>query len=307
MKSLLTCIFAALMAFTAFPAAFAQTPQGFSYQAIANNTNGTPVANGSVAVRISVLDNSATGTAVYTETHAKTTNAQGLFNLNIGQGTPTTGVFANINWAQNAKYVKVELDPAGGTNYTTVGTNQLMSVPYALYAEKSNTVDAANIIGSIELDNGSTGVLTSNTAYAFNSTQSGNQWWTQSLSGTPIKILGSKGNIGVLTSNTAYAFNSSQIGNQWWSQSLSGSNAQMLVSNGIIAVMTSNTAYVFNSNQIGNQWWSQSLSGTVKYFAIQGGKVLIVTTNTAYTFNINQSGNQWWSQSLSGTVLDYAK
>ncbi|MBL7878853.1 MAG: hypothetical protein JNN23_03155 [Chryseobacterium gambrini] len=109
----------------------AQVPQAFSYQTIAFNAAGTPIANGNVSLRISILDNAANGTVLYTETQNKTTNAKGLVNLNIGQGTATTGNFGAINWGTNAKFVKVEMDPAGGSNYTNVGVNQLMSVPYA--------------------------------------------------------------------------------------------------------------------------------------------------------------------------------
>ncbi|WP_294299998.1 hypothetical protein [uncultured Chryseobacterium sp.] len=109
----------------------AQVPQAFSYQTIAFNAAGAPIANGNVSFRISILDNSATGTVLYTETQTKTTNAKGLVNLNIGQGTATTGNFGGINWGTNTKFVKVEMDPAGGSNYTNVGVNQLMSVPYA--------------------------------------------------------------------------------------------------------------------------------------------------------------------------------
>lgn len=109
----------------------AQVPQAFSYQTIAFNATGAPIANGNVALRISILDNSATGTVLYTETQNKTTNSKGLVNLNIGQGTPTTGNFGGINWGTNTKFVKVEMDPAGGSNYTNVGVNQLMSVPYS--------------------------------------------------------------------------------------------------------------------------------------------------------------------------------
>ncbi|WP_326984083.1 hypothetical protein VUJ46_05935 [Chryseobacterium sp. MYb264] len=109
----------------------AQVPQAFSYQTIAFNASGAPISNGNVSLKISILDNTATGNVLYTETHAKTTNSKGLVNLNIGQGTPTTGNFGGINWGTNPKFIKVELDPQGGSNYTNVGVNQLMSVPYA--------------------------------------------------------------------------------------------------------------------------------------------------------------------------------
>lgn len=116
---------------------YSQVPQGISYQAVAFNTSGSPVVNGNVGVKISILDNSISGTVVYSETYLKLTNAQGLFNLNIGQGTPSTGTFSSINWGTNSKFLKVEVDPAGGTNYTNIGTNQLMSVPYTLYSKES--------------------------------------------------------------------------------------------------------------------------------------------------------------------------
>ncbi len=121
------------IAFSLFLAslAYSQVPQAFTYQTIAFNSAGAPIANGNVNLRISILDNSATGTVLYTETHTKTTNSKGLVNLNIGQGTATTGNFGGINWGTNTKFVKVEMDPAGGSNYTNVGVNQLMSVPYS--------------------------------------------------------------------------------------------------------------------------------------------------------------------------------
>ncbi|AZA81354.1 hypothetical protein C1637_01920 [Chryseobacterium lactis] len=135
---------------------FAQVPQGFTYQAIAFNPSGNPVANGNVSVKISILNNSVTGTNLYTETHSKTTNSKGLINLNIGQGTPVSGTFSGINWAINSKFIKVEIDPAGGTNYTSVGTNQLMSVPYAMTASKIDISSPGSSIGDDILESKST-------------------------------------------------------------------------------------------------------------------------------------------------------
>jgi hypothetical protein len=123
---------------------YSQAPQGISYQAVAFDLGGNPIANGNVGVKISIIDNSISGTVVYSETHAKTTNAQGLFNLNIGQGSAIASAFSSINWGTNSKFLKVEVDPAGGTNYTNIGTNQLMSVPYALFAENVSTQQTIN-------------------------------------------------------------------------------------------------------------------------------------------------------------------
>lgn len=122
---------------------FAQVPQGIPYQAAARGANGQPLANKNVNVRFSIIDSVATGTIVYQETHITITNNVGLFSLNLGLGTPVTGTFAGINWGKNFKFMKVELDPSGtGSNYTDLGTQQMMSVPYALYA--GNVVQSGN-------------------------------------------------------------------------------------------------------------------------------------------------------------------
>jgi hypothetical protein len=98
-----------------------------------------------VKVRFSILDSTATGTAVYVETHNTTTSALGLFTANVGMGTASTGTFSSINWGQNYKFLKVELDTtATGNSYIDLGTQQMMSVPYALYASHSTTTSSPN-------------------------------------------------------------------------------------------------------------------------------------------------------------------
>lgn len=117
----------------------AQTPvpSGINYQAIARNSNGGVYVNQSIAVRISVLQGSSSGAIQYSETHAVTTNGFGLFSLKIGGGTPVQGTFDDITWSTANQYVKVEVDIAGGTNYVEIGNSELLSVPYALYAESA--------------------------------------------------------------------------------------------------------------------------------------------------------------------------
>ncbi len=119
--------------------AFSQTPQGIPYQAIARNANGNILASQTIAVRFTIFTGSANGTIAYAERHTTTTNALGLFTLIIGAGTPQSNTFSGINWGIGTKFLQIELDPAGGTNYTNLGTTQMMSVPYALYAETSGT------------------------------------------------------------------------------------------------------------------------------------------------------------------------
>ncbi len=116
----------------------AQTPQGLPYQAVARNASGEVLSTQSISVQFTVRNASTNGTILYRETHAATTNTLGLFTLIIGQGTPNVGTFSTINWGVASKYLQVEMDVTGGTNYVDFGTTQLMSVPYALYAEKAN-------------------------------------------------------------------------------------------------------------------------------------------------------------------------
>jgi hypothetical protein len=112
----------------------AQAPQKFNYQAIARNAQGNDLQNQPVGIRISILDGGTNGTLVYQETQTKTTNQFGLFTLEIGGGTVVSGDFSSIAWGSGSKYIKTEIDPTGGTNYTVAGNSQLISVPYALYA-----------------------------------------------------------------------------------------------------------------------------------------------------------------------------
>jgi hypothetical protein len=118
--------------------AFAQTGlTGINYQAVARNTNGTVLANQPVKVKISVLGGSASGAVQYEESHSLSTNQLGLFTLQIGKGTPSTGAFATVPWQNANQYLKVEL-AVGSGSYADLGTTPLMSVPYALFAANSN-------------------------------------------------------------------------------------------------------------------------------------------------------------------------
>jgi hypothetical protein len=101
----------------------AQAPAKFNYQGIARTSAGQPLASQAVAMRISIMDGTATGTVVYKETQSTVTNAYGLYNVSIGSGTVETGTMETVDWSSGDKYIKVELDPAGGTTYADLGTS----------------------------------------------------------------------------------------------------------------------------------------------------------------------------------------
>lgn len=121
----------------------AQAPQSFQYQSVVRNASGNPVVSQNVGVRISILQGSATGTPVFTETHSASTNALGIVTLAIGNGAVQAGSFSTINWATGPYFMKVQIDPAGGTTYVDMGATQLLSTPYALYSAQAGAVSGA--------------------------------------------------------------------------------------------------------------------------------------------------------------------
>jgi hypothetical protein len=123
----------------------AQSPQKMSYQSVVRNASGGLVANAIIGIKVSILQGSISGTAVFSETHNVSTNANGLVSIGIGAGSVLTGSFSAINWSGGPYFIKTETDPNGGSNYTISGTSQLLSVPYALYAENTKTIGKASI------------------------------------------------------------------------------------------------------------------------------------------------------------------
>ena len=152
--------------------AFSQAPEGINYQAVIRSGSGVLVANTTVAIRVQVRQTTATGTVIYQERHTVLTSAQGLINMVIGGGTPQVGTFNGINWGMGPYFVNLGVDITNGITYQDYGTQQLLSVPYALYAKASgnqlnqwrygNTVPPSTLgnLGDFNLD-----VITGNVYY----------------------------------------------------------------------------------------------------------------------------------------------
>ena len=149
MKRFILFTFSLLLTFT-----IAIAQDGINYQGAATDANGDELTNQNITLRASVLSATANGNLEWEETHSATTDQFGLFNVVIGQGTNTTNgataSFDDMDWGSGNHFLKIEMDATGGTNYAMIGTTQMMSVPYALYA-KSAGIDSAmlaNMIGS---------------------------------------------------------------------------------------------------------------------------------------------------------------
>jgi hypothetical protein len=114
-----------------------QVPQKLSYQAVIRDASNNIVSNQPVGIRISIIQGSPTGTPVYIETHNPMTNTDGLVSIEIAGGVVISGAFSGIDWSKAPYFLFTEVDPTGGMSYSIFSTTELMSVPYALYAEKS--------------------------------------------------------------------------------------------------------------------------------------------------------------------------
>jgi len=180
----------------------AQAPLKMSYQAVIRNNVNALLANQTVGMRISVLQTSASGTPVFIETQTPTTNENGLVSLEIGAGNLVIGNFSSIDWSNGPYFIKTETDLTGGNNYSIISTQQLLSVPYALYASTSGS----SIPGPQGLQGpqglpGPTGLLTSGATAGNTPYWNGASWVTGSSN-----FFNNGGNIGIGTINPQSKF-----------------------------------------------------------------------------------------------------
>ena len=159
MKKLYTII-----AFVTSLTIFSQAPQGFNYQATVRNSSGNLLLNQIVLVKFNILQNSTSGITVYSETHTANTDDLGHISLVVGQGSANTGTFSSINWGNGTYYLGIELNTGAG--YVPMGTTQLFSVPYALYANSAGTSQAStpNLTSVLTVNNGANNLQIKNLA-----------------------------------------------------------------------------------------------------------------------------------------------
>lgn len=257
-------------------------PSRMNYQAALRQSDGAPIENQTVTLQFHILDNSPSGSSLYTEKHTTTTNEFGLVNLIIGSGQIISGNMNSINWNNGQKWMKVELDDKGGNNFIPLSATELVSVPYALSAGNANRLQN-NPVASTAPGTGQ--------VLKWNGTE-----WVPSNDNTgggsgPSYIAGSGINIDAnnVISNTGDLNNTNEI------QSLSLTGNNLSLSNGGGTV----TLPVGADNDVTNEIQTLSLSGTVLSLSKGGGSVTLPTGSGG-------SGDNWGTQNveISGNTLE---
>jgi hypothetical protein len=198
MKTLYSIIFLTLFSVLGY----SQAPEAFNYQAVMRNASGDILTNAQIAVQISILQDSESGTAVYVERFNPTTNDFGLIAIKLGKGTVQSGTFNTIDWGAHAHYIKIEVDPNNGTDFTAMGTTQLLSVPYALYAKSGGGDDAdadpANEIQTLGLSETTLSITGGNDVDLSNIGNRTISFPARSLSREPTQIIITENSLGLI-------------------------------------------------------------------------------------------------------------
>jgi hypothetical protein len=179
-KNIITLVSSAFIALNSY----AQAPQFIPYQAVARDAAGLIVPNQSIGLRFTIHDQTIAGPALWQEAQTIVSNAMGLLVLNLGANQSLTVV----DWSNGLKFLQVEMDIAGGNNYSDMGTQQMMSVPYALFAAQSETSNTSNTVANLPA-----GTAVGNTMY-----WDGTQWVVSSAN-----IYNAGSNVGIGTSSPA--------------------------------------------------------------------------------------------------------
>ena len=186
----------------------AQVPQKFSYQAVIRNATNVLVANTVVGMRISILQGSANGTVVYSETQKPTTNTNGLISISVGAGNVISGTFAAINWSKTPYFLKSETDISVGTNYTISGTSELLSVPFALTAGGFASTNGSTLTDLInESKTANLLFIDDNAKKIFTCNANTNIWLTQTYTNSySPSILSYNGSFGFIDDNAKLVY-----------------------------------------------------------------------------------------------------
>lgn len=308
MKNLLTTLTAVFLIVNTFLPwqASAQSPEKMKYQAVIRDNNGHVVINQAIGMQISILQGDLPGTVVYTETQSLLSNAQGLTSTEIGTGTVVLGDFSTIDWANGPYFLQIETDPAGGTNYTVTGTNQLLSVPYAMHSKTADSLvdiesfswsttgnlgtnDTINFIGTTDSESlifkvnnvfsGQISPTSDNTSYGYGAGGDSGFGIFMAAFGR-FALSNNTGNYNTATGFSALAYNTSGLGNSAFGRSSLYSNTTGSENTAIGDVTLSN-------NETGE--FNTAIGRAALYYNITGSS----NTATGYRalYNNTQSNN----------------
>lgn len=314
-KVILSCI--ALLSVVGL---FAQSPQAINYQAVIRDVGNNVLPNQNVGVQIKIHTDSLSGAIVYTETHAPTTNAMGLINIVIGEGTLESGDFTTISWQATSHFAEIFIDEAGGTNYQVMGGQQLMSVPYSFYADTAGFAlngmqgpagpPGAQGIGACE-DGGKDSLIAlynNGTAYGYSQDVNGTgSWITQAMDGTGHSAIGSKKTVVIYSNGNAYAFYRDNLGvGAWVAHAIGGTGHTAAATHDCIVLFNNSTAYAFYVDAAGSGVWvNQAIGGTVHNVVSHGNKIVVFNQSNAYSFSVDDAGTgSWQTQAIGGTGHD---
>ena len=290
----------------------AQAPQRISYQSVLRDGNGMLIQESSVGMRISLLQGSDDGPAIYVESHVPQTNVNGLATLEIGGGVTLSGSFQDVDWSAGPWFLKSETDPDGGTDYTIMGTAPLLSVPYALYAANSEPgpqgpmgPPGTSDCPIIRTADGRAVVYTGTTAHGLGlSGTGGTQWYNTSVNGEVMGSIASDSAVVLYTGSMAYGFGISSTGGSIWaSTSLTGAPVGALAAMDRIVVFTDTHAYGYGRSSTGSTTWSTTtIQGPVVDHVVAGDRIMLITNTHAYGYAKNAIGGSAWVPTQLGSV-----
>ncbi len=296
---------------------FGQAPQKMSYQSVIRNSSSVLITSSPVGMRLSILQGSPTGPAVYVETQTPTSNVNGLVSLEIGSGTVVSGTFSAINWSNGPYFIKTETDPTGGNSYTIIGTSELLSVPYALHAQTAVSITGtitetdplfsgspANGITSTDIVNWNNKLSTEVDGSITNEIQAlsiGNDTIYLSnggfvklpagFNGQYSSLIGAPTNVSAFTNDAGYLTSFTEVDGSVTNeiQALSISNDTIYLSNGGFVKLPANNGWSLNGN-------AATISGT---------HFIGTTDNIPLNFRVNNQRSGKIDQTLQNVSLGY--
>jgi hypothetical protein len=320
-----------LLCLITISALYAQAPQGFQYQAVLRDGNGNPLLNTNVRFRFTI-EHSSGNPVYYQEMQSTTSNALGGINLIIGGGNGTQGNFSTVNWKDGSVRVRVELDPSGGSNFSSFGITDLQSVPYALYSDRAGVlVDGNGNDWSPEDDldqqtltvNGNQLSISNGNAVTLPTGSGGDNWGSQTVVTEP--ELTGNGTLGSPLGIAIQGASNGDVlkwnGNAWVPQEDNGQDYAAGNGISINGGVISNTGD--NDNDADNEIQTLTINGNVVTLSNGGGNInlpaytegtgidingnTISATNTQAMWNANQLQNRNVSSNAptSGQVLKW--